>query len=90
MEQYKCTTVVVYYVSGNTISSPMGTIDFLDDMYNIIEQRFNVKNEADMLNPRGETMPEKWAGVTPLNTIDPVILNPHTHHPYFKPEKRLC
>ncbi|XP_072043153.1 LOW QUALITY PROTEIN: peroxisomal acyl-coenzyme A oxidase 3-like [Amphiura filiformis] len=43
-----------------TLSSPMGSIDFLDDMFNIIKHRFSARTEQDMLNPKVSLDAYKW------------------------------
>ncbi|XP_022101155.1 peroxisomal acyl-coenzyme A oxidase 3-like isoform X1 [Acanthaster planci] len=52
---------------GERISSPMGSVDFLNDMDSIAEQRFTFTQEQDVLNPRVAIAAYQWLVVYLLN-----------------------
>ncbi|XP_041457080.1 peroxisomal acyl-coenzyme A oxidase 3-like [Lytechinus variegatus] len=45
---------------GETISSPIGTVDFLDSMFDIIKQRFTVHKLEDVIKPQVIISAYRW------------------------------
>ncbi|XP_014600392.1 PREDICTED: peroxisomal acyl-coenzyme A oxidase 3-like [Polistes canadensis] len=49
-----------YILNGQTISSPLGTIDFLQDSKNILKQKFNCKTIEETMNIENLLFSFKW------------------------------